>query len=390
MDEVLRHIHADEVEEVLRALVQAPSVNPPGDTTAAVGEVARRLEAAGIPYRVLAKEPGVENLVGHLEGQRPGAVLVFNGHLDVVPPGANWTVDPFAAVVGHGKVYGRGACDMKGGLAAMLLALLALKRAGAPFAGEILFEAVADEESGGWRGTRYLLEQGIGVGADFAIVGEPSDFRIDLGNRGIAWFEIAVKGKAGHSARPQTGINAIEYAARLVTAIADLRFTKQNVLFEVPNPSIAVTMIRGGIRQNIIPDLCVITADRRLLPGETVESATAELESLIADMPQPGITATVTCTNSAEPYLIEREQPVVRALALAHEQVLGAPPAYGAKGGATDGAYLYHQGGVPTALYGPGLVGLAHTADEYIQIESVVQAAKIYALAALELLGVAQ
>lgn len=387
MDNLLHYITEQEAVAVLQALVRAPTVNPPGETTAAVREIARRLDEARVAYQVLSKRPGVDNLVAYLEGRRSGAVLVLNGHLDVVPPGKDWTVDPFAATVRDGKLYGRGACDMKGGLAAMLLALLALKRAGAPFAGEVLFEAVADEESGGWLGTRYLLEQGIGVGADFAIVGEPSDLRLDLGNRGIAWFEITVRGRAGHSARPRSGISAIEYAARLVTAISNLRFSRQNSLFEVPTPSMVVTLIRGGVRENIIPDTCVLTADRRLLPGETVESATAELEYLIADLPQPGITATVRCTNSAEPYLIRREEPVVQALARAHERVLGVPPVYGAKGGATDGAYLYHEGGVPTVLYGPGLVGVAHAADEHVAIESVVQAAKVYALTALDLLS---
>jgi succinyl-diaminopimelate desuccinylase len=385
MADPLSYIREDEALAVLLALVRAGGVNPPGETANAIRELAERLDADGIPYEVLPAQPGVDNLLATLDGQRPGKTLLLNGHVDVVPPGANWTVDPFAGIYRAGRVYGRGACDMKAGVVAMLLAQLALRRAGAPFAGRVVFTAVADEETGGERGTRFLLARGLT--ADYAVIGEPSNLQVELGNRGIAWFQIAVKGKAGHPGRPATGVNAVAYAGRLVSAISDMQFSARNDLFEVPTPSITVTMIQGGVKANVIPDLCLITCDRRLLPGETIRGALAELESVVAEMPQPGITATVSTLHGMEAYVVARDEPVVRALASAHTRVVGAPPRYGAKGGGTDGSFLYNDGGIPTVLYGPGNVELAHTADEYVDLASVVAAAKVYTLLALDLLS---
>jgi acetylornithine deacetylase/succinyl-diaminopimelate desuccinylase-like protein len=276
---------------------------------------------------------------------------------------------------------------MKGGVAAMALAMLALKRVGVPFAGEVVFTAVADEETGGQLGTRFLLEQGFGRGAAFAIVGEPTNLRVELGNRGVAWFEVAVKGRAGHSGRPKTGVNAVHYAGRLIAAIADMEFGLRNDLFEVPTPSITVTMVHGGLKANIVPPDCTLTIDRRLLPGETAALAARQIEDLIASMPQEGVSTRVACVKSSEPYLIGTDEPVVQALAKAHERVVGPGLPYRAKGGGTDGSHLYHLGGVPTALYGPGDPNLAHTADEFVVLDNVVKAAKVYALAALDLLG---
>ncbi|MCL5111006.1 MAG: M20 family metallopeptidase [Chloroflexi bacterium] len=388
MADPLSYIREDEALAILLALVRAGGVNPPGETANVIRELAEHLDADGIPYEVLPARPRVDSLVATLAGQRPGKTLLLNGHVDVVPPGANWTMDPFVGVFRDGRVYGRGACDMKAGVAAMLLAQLALRRAGAPFAGHLVFTAVADEETGGELGTRFLLQRGLK--ADYAVIGEPSNLRVELGNRGLAWFRIAVRGKAGHPGRPATGVNAVAYAGKLVSAIADMKFSGRNELFEVPTPSITVTMIQGGVKANVIPDDCVVTCDRRLLPGETTGGALAELESVIADLPQPGITATVSTLHAMEAYVVSQDEPVVRALAGAHARVLGAPPQYGAKGGGTDGSFLYHEGGIPTVLYGPGNVELAHTADEYVDLAGVVAAAKVYTLLALDLLAVDQ
>ena len=385
MDSVLAQITAAKARGLVQALVGTPSVNPPGETAAAVAVLGRYLDAAGVPWRTVAAKPGVANLVARLPGRLPGRTLVFNGHVDVVPPGENWTVDPFGGEERDGRIYGRGSCDMKGGLAAMLLAVLALQHAGAPFAGEVLFTAVADEETGGEYGTQYILREGIGRGADFAIVGEPSNLRVELGNRGVAWLEVTVKGRAGHPGHA-SGANAVHYAGKLIEAIAGMRFDLHNDLFEVPSPSVTVTMVHGGVKANVIPSTCTLTLDRRLLPGETAAAAVVEVEELIASLPVPGVNAEVRLSHASEPYLVSPSEPLVQALVLAHEHVLGTRPAFGAKGGSTDGAFLYHQGGVPTVLYGPGDPGLAHTADEHVALESVVQAAQVYARTALDLL----
>jgi succinyl-diaminopimelate desuccinylase len=269
----------------------------------------------------------------------------------------------------------------------MLLALLALKRARADFAGEVIFTAAADEETGGTLGTRHLLESGIGRGAAFAIVGEPTNLRIDLGNRGVAWLEVRVRGKAGHPGRPTTGVNAVHYAGRLIAALAEMRFDLRNDLFEVPTPSITATMVQGGVKANVIPDSCTITLDRRMLPGETGALAVRQVQEVVDSLPEPGITVEVRCNDAWDPYQISPDEPIVQALAAAHASVLGAPPAMGAKGGATDASHIYYLAGTPTAIYGPGIPATAHTVDEYVDLDQVATAARVYALTALRLLG---
>ncbi|MHB1415060.1 MAG: M20 family metallopeptidase [Chloroflexota bacterium] len=386
MQKVLDLVDKGEAARLLKDLVRAPSVNPPGDTTAVVQAIGGYLDGVGIPWEVLAAEPVVTNLVARLPGKRPGKMLILNGHIDVVPAGENWTHEPFGAEEVGERIYGRGACDMKAGIAAMLLAMAALKRSGEEFAGEVLLMAVADEETGGALGTRYLLEQGVGKGAAYAIVGEPSNLQVELGNRGVAWLEITVSGRAGHPGRPVHGANAVHYAGRLISAIANMRFDLRNDLFEVQSPSVTVTMVHGGVKANIIPERCVLTVDRRLLPGETAAGAIAEIEQVIAGIHEDGVSAKVNCLEASEPYLVSRDEHVVQALVEAHRRVVGGESSFGAKGGATDGSYLYHLAGVPTVLYGPGDASLAHTADEYVDLTSVTQAARVYALAALDLL----
>ena len=267
MERITPEIRAEEAGELLRRLVQAPSVNPPGDTTAVVEVIGRYLDEAGIAWRSLEAAPGIASLVAQLPGSRQGKTVLLNGHIDVVPAGDGWSVEPYGAVEKDGRMYGRGTSDMKAGIAAMLLALVALKRSGADFPGEVVLMAAADEETGGRLGTNYLLEQGFGRDASFAIVGEPTDLRIDLGNRGVAWIEITIKGRAGHPGRPVTGVNAVHYAGRLIQAIAEMQFDLRNDLFEVSAPSVTVTMVNGGVKANVIPDTCKLNARQEDVAG---------------------------------------------------------------------------------------------------------------------------
>ncbi len=374
------------VREILRALVKVPSINPPGGTAEAVAAFEPFFREAGISTERYTSRDDLVSLVARLPGRAPGKTLVLNGHLDIVPPGEGWSLDPFAALEKDGRVYGRGSADMKAGLTGMAAAMIALKRSGAAFNGEIILMAVPDEETGGRYGTRYLLEQGVGMGADFAIVGEPTSGRIELGNRGVAWFEVRIDGVAGHSGRPHQ-MNPIHFAGRLIAALAAMKFDLRNDIFEVPVPTLTVTMMEGGVKANVIPNLAKLTIDRRLLPGETAELARQQIEEVIAGIDQPGVSATVTSLQGAEPYLIEQSSPVVQALSDSYRQVYGGEPVYSAKGAGTDGGLLYSLGGVPTALFGAADPTRAHTVDEYVELEAVVKSAKVYAQTALRLLG---
>ncbi len=379
-----KHISRDEIIELTRELVRTPTINPPADTRRCAEVILSRFKKDHIDAEIVEGRKGASNVVATLPGKGKGKVLLLNGHIDVVPPGEDWTVDPFGAEIRDQKIYGRGTSDMKSGIASMMAAMIGLKRSGLPIYGEIIFTAVCDEETGSEFGTAYLLNKGIGKNAAFAIVGEPTNLRVELGNRGLRWVDITVKGKASHAGRPYLGINAISYGAKLVEAIHSIKFKSRNDAFDVPEPSLSVTMIHGGTKENIIPDRCDLVLDRRMIPGETSETVTAELKAAIDSVLRQEKDIRIECKlrpNRWDAYLISETEPVVRALMAVFREVTGKKPETGAKAGCTDGSHLFNLGGIPTALFGPGNAGMSHKADEWVAIEDILIATQVQFLA---------
>ncbi len=369
------YISKEEIIELTRELVQSPSVNPPGDTSECARIVLNRFEQNNINAKIIEVKRGVCNVVARLPGKKKGKVLLLNGHLDVVPAGEGWTVNPFGGEIRRDKMYGRGTCDMKSGIASMIAAMIAFKRSGASFNGEIIFMGAADEETGSEFGTVYLLKNNIGTNADFAIVSEPTNLRVELGNRGLRWIDIFVRGKASHSGRPHLGINAISYAAKVIEAIQSIEFSNRNDAFEISSPSISVTMIKGGTKENIIPDWCGITVDRRMIPGETTETVMEELKRIITPIleGEKGLEIEVKMRpNYWDPYLISEDEPIVRSTIDSFKQVTGEKPEIASKAACTDASHLFHLGGIPTVLFGPGDPLLSHKVDECVAMENLV------------------
>lgn len=383
---IAEKVTADELSAITQRLVQIPSVNPPGDVRECAELITTLLQREGIEARNLAVTDTRRNVVAVLEGRAPGKTVWLNGHMDVVPPGADWSRDPWGGECIDGRIYGRGAADMKGGLASLMGALIALKRAGCPFYGRVVFTAVADEETGSDNGTIWLIEQHK-VSADYAIVGEPSDGWVAIGNRGLVWLTATIKGKAAHGSRPDYGVNAIENAARAITALSQLRFSERQEIFMVPTGSLAVTMVTGGTKANVIPDRCSFTLDRRLLPSETVEEATEQIRQAIATAIEPGASFELQLVKAWPPVLMDAGHPLVQTLIRAFERVHGYSPEVRGKAGSTDGSFIWGLAGIPVVLYGPGPVHLAHAADEYVEVQSLVRAEQVYTLTTLELLG---
>jgi len=383
-------ITEDESVELLADLVRIPSVNPPADTRRCAEFILHKFKDEQIDAELIKGNDRQTNVVAGLRGQNPGKTLLLNGHIDVVVPGENWTVDPFGGEIRDGKIYGRGTCDMKSGIAAMMAAMIGLKRSGASFNGEILFQGVADEETGSQWGTVHLLKNNIGRQADFAIVSEPTSLNIATGNRGLRWIDVAVKGKACHAGRPHLGTNAIRYAAQLIQAIDAMKFEAHHDFFEVPSPSISVTTINGGAKVNIIPQRCDLAIDRRMMPGETSDSVMAELkqvvDSLLQDEKQIRIEINIR-PQFWNPYLISENEPVVQATRAAVEEIVGAKPEILGKAGCTDASHIFHMAAIPTVIFGPGNEKLAHQPDECVEIKQYVAAVPIFLSIFRKLLG---
>jgi acetylornithine deacetylase/succinyl-diaminopimelate desuccinylase family protein len=388
MGTVFSHIDPDDVRDLLAGLIRSRSLNPPGDVRDCAALIAEELRKRNLPAEIIEEKPGVANVVSFLQGREGGKTLVWNGHFDVVPPGENWEVDPFGGELRDGYIYGRGSSDMKSGLAAMIVALDALQKARTPFKGRIIFQAVGDEETGSEGGTLLMIRKKIGAEAAYAIVSEPTNLQISIGNRGLRWIEVTVKGRASHAGRPHVGANALQAAARMIAGLEKIDFKARHPLFEIPSPSLSVTMIQAGTKINIIPERCTFAIDRRMIPGETSEIVSREIEEIVRQNLSAGISAEVRITHEGwDPYALDPRSSLVAGLSRAVREVVGEAPKLKGKAGCTDASHLFHKGGIPAVCFGPGLEDTAHTANERVALEKVVQAAKVYARAAQVLLG---
>jgi succinyl-diaminopimelate desuccinylase len=348
------------------------------------------LREAGLACRAVGVEATKPNLIAELRFG-DGPTLCLNAHLDVVPTGEEsaWTHAPFGAELVDGRVYGRGAGDDKASVTAQVMAALALVRSGVPLSGTLLVNAVADEEVGGQAGARLMVDGGH-VKADYAIVGEQTQNRVLIGEKGSASIRITIHGRAAHGALPWEGANAIEGMAEV---IAGLRRELWPKLEQRTHPlfhqsSASVNLISGGVKGNVVADRCEIYVDRRVVPGEdpraSFEEAAAIARRVVDSFPGlrvefgPGLdlrAATLTDANS----------PLVQCMTAANA-CLGLSTDLGGFSMASDGRF-FAAAGVPTIIYGPGDPRLAHVPDEWVGVDELLDATKAYALGALALLS---
>ncbi len=408
--------HRDDMIGFLRELIRIPSVNPPGDGYPACARlVGDRLKAMGFDTRYVtadghpdhsAEHPRV-NVVGRLPGRSPMPTLHFNGHTDVVPAGENWTVDPFGGAVKDGRIYGRGACDMKGGIAAALFAAAALRTADVPLRGSLEFSATVDEETGGFAGMDHLAREGLisPERTSYVIIPEPfGPGRICLGHRGVYWFRIDTTGRAAHGSMPFLGVSAISQMERVLrriesTLVPALHGRTTEMPVDPPDArhaTINVNGITGGqtggnVGSPCVADRCSAVFDRRYLKEESFEAVKGEVENLIGELAaaDPDFSAELTDLMVVRPVETDPDAELVVTAARTIEDLTGAPADYVASPGTYDHKHVHNTGRVKQCIaYGPGLLHLAHQPDEYCEIEHLVQSCKVMAVTAVRLLGV--
>jgi acetylornithine deacetylase/succinyl-diaminopimelate desuccinylase family protein len=349
-----------------------------------VDYLAGRFSSLGVDFRVRElHESGRANVVAtYGEG---GRSLIFNSHMDTVAPGdeSEWTHPPFAAMTREGRLFGRGAADAKGSLAAMIAAFEALVRSKTDLGGTLTLMAVAYEEASGL-GTQ--AEVSAGARADAAVIGEPTGLEVHLAHKGVLRFEVATKGIAAHASEPWEGQNAITAMGRLLGGIEKLsRDIEGREDPRLGRATLAVTLIDGGIGRNIIPPRCVIQMDRRLLPAEDPEAARREVTERIERLcrEDPRITAVLERVSLAESSQISPKEPIVQVALETRSQLLGLSSEAGGFPACCDMAYLRNQGGIPTIILGPGSLDQAHKIDESIEVAELEQAALLYRQLAL-------
>ena len=360
------------VIETLADLVRINSVNASYEGGPGEGEIAQFVrqffEQRGIETWEQEVFPGRPNVLARLPGRDPSRRIVLEAHTDTVSV-KGMTIPPFDPVIRDGKMYGRGSCDTKAGLATMMHALASLKEEGITPPCEVLLAAAVDEEFS-YRGVVRLCE---GLKADAAIVAEPTELRAVIATKGVLRCRIVVQGKSAHSSKPHLGVNAITHMARVIAAIeADNERMAAHQHPLVGCGTCNVGVISGGVQVNFVPDRCAIEIDRRLLPGERATDAVEHYRQLLRGI--PGITADVE-----EPLLLVDEAldtpadaaVVQTATRVLREMGLNAEPC-GVPFGCD--ASKLSRAGIPSIVFGPGSIDRAHTADEYIELDQVERA----------------
>ncbi|MER3396594.1 MAG: acetylornithine deacetylase [Acidimicrobiia bacterium] len=378
-----------ELSQILVDLVRADSENPPGNEQRAAEVAAGWLERIGCsPIEFHAEIPGRPSVIAwwprrHSDVSEKDRILALNGHLDVVPAGdpSAWTHPPFGGDIERGRIYGRGTSDMKSGIASMIEAVAAIERAQLALEGTICFQLVADEESAGTHGTQYLVREGY-IRADAAIVGEPTSLMVGIGERGALWAKIKAFGRAAHGSVPNAGVSAIEKLSRAVLALHNRDFKKNDPLFG--SPTLNVGVIAGGEKVNMVADYAEAQIDRRLVPGENWQSALEEIRQILNALTaeDPDARYEIEVMNFAEPSVESKDSRIVKVVAECITDCIGGPPEYYVSPGSSDARFLRNEARIPTILFGPGIMGLAHCVDEYVELDSMVAAAEVIAVAA--------
>ncbi len=404
---------ADEIVRYTQDLVRIPTVNPPGDQYAACAAfIGDDLNRRGYDVEYIAAEGQPEhtrryprvNVVGSRRGSGGGPVVHLNGHFDVVPAGDGWTLDPFAGTIRDGRIYGRGVCDMKAGIAAAVFAMDAIARSGIELPGAVEISGTVDEESGGFAGVAYLARVGRLAAArtDFVIIPEPLNVdRICVGHRGVYWFELTARGRIAHGSMPFLGVSAIEGMNDVIAAIQRelkpklaQRITAMPIVpEEARHATININGIDGGqavdgIQTPCVADRCRAVFDRRFLLEERFEEVHGEIAELI-QRTLGNVDYEVRDLMIVDPVRTPEGSPLVRALDRAIDRVLGTKPRLVASPGTYDHKHVARIAGVRHCVaYGPGELELAHQPDESCSIADLLNATKVIALATLDLMGV--
>lgn len=369
------HVDPAEIETILGDLVRIPSANPPGDEVRVVAHITALLDDAGIAWTTDELAPSRPNLHVHL-GPREAPALVLNGHSDTMPPGTGWTSDPWQPVVRDGVMTGLGACDMKAGLAAMLVAALALARAGTPLPRGLRLDIVVDEEATGEGSRRAVARQPL---PRAAVIVEPTRLAIVPVGNGQINVAYAVRGAAGHGSTPELGRNAVAAAARAIVALEEWSRTRTPASHPlIGAESLSIGTISGGMKTSVVPDACRFSVDLRVAPGRDPDVVAAEVDAVVAAT--LGGVAGIAWSRETEirvpPFLTPDDAPLCAALAAAHREVAGTAPAVVGMKATTDAAW-YAERGVSTVVYGAGDLANAHRPDESVPLAEVVTVSRV-------------
>jgi succinyl-diaminopimelate desuccinylase len=395
----------DEIVDFYRGFIRAKSPNPPGDTREAAAYIGKFLNAQGLAFRTVAPKEECPNLIASFDGPQSGRHLVLNGHIDVFPvDGFGWTQDPWGGALVDGKIYGRGACDMKAGTSASIFTYRYLHRIREKLKGKLTLTCVSDEETFGPWGARYLIEHCPEVRGDCLLNGEPSGTNtIRFGEKGLLWIALTVTSPGAHGAYTHLTASATKIASQLITDLEEV--TKipskppDNIARAlertapavdeamgvgastiVPKITLNIGMVTGGLKVNMIPGRCRIEADIRLPLGADKETVMREVHKIVARYPEVAVEQINSTPSSyCDPY-----GEMVEILQYNSKQLLGIEPVPIVSLGATD-ARLWRYYNVPAYVYGPPPTGMG-SYDEHVRVSDFLHVVRVHVLSAYEYL----
>jgi succinyl-diaminopimelate desuccinylase len=404
-NQVLAAINDAEVIGWVQELTRIPSVWRPElgiGEEAAAHWVEARCREIGLENYFEEVVPGRPNVIARYRSGR-GPTLLFAGHTDVVTEGNpdEWSDPPFGATLRNGRIYGRGANDMKAGLVCALAALKAIVHSGVSLNGTLMLAAVCDEE-GQMLGIKHFVERGWaapgGRPVDAAIICEPEENHLCIAQKGVMWLRITITGVMAHGAMPLTGVNTAYPMARLLTLVQELEGQEISTLGRhefLGQPSITPTILlspprgHGEAQNNVMPGASEVVLDCRLIPGQQPEALAQRVEKLVRTVTAADerLGYTLEILEVRHPTATDRNHPVVAALASAYTDLTGQPAVYGGVPGSTDGTILHARAGIPIVTCGPGDIHIPHHIDEWVSVDEIKLAVRMYVLAALRYLG---
>jgi succinyl-diaminopimelate desuccinylase len=380
-------IDQEEMVQLLTASLKINTTNPPGAELPLAELWGKKMEELGLEVRLQPVAENRANVIGVLKGKGKKPSLLYNGHLDTVPPGAvEWDYGPFSGEIVGDRVYGRGAADMKSGVVAMIMAAGALKAAGIELQGDLIIAATAGEETDSIGARAFAQEEEMkNVGA--ILIGEPSHNEMFVAEKGALWFKIRTRGKTAHGSMPHLGRNAILHMNRIISQLAQYEFKyEEHPLLGAPTMNIGT--IAGGVTTNVVPDQCELTIDMRTVPGQKHGEIEADLEKMIAKLRQelPVLEVGLAVINDRPAVDTASDHEFVQLGLKVAEAVQGKQLVPGGVNYYTDAAVFVPDTDLPMFILGPGKAELAHQPNEYVEISKLVEAAQYYAAFAGEYL----
>ena len=388
--EVLNQLTKEDPISLAQMMIRTDSENPPGKEKELADFMSDTLEIAGLEVVEYDFKPKRPNVVAVYSSGTSVKSLIFNGHLDTVPFGdlKKWSANPLSGAIKEGRLYGRGSADMKSSIAAFISALNAIMKSKVELAGNVIIALTSDEEDS-CVGAKDILERGYHASA--AIVGEPSDLQINIAHKGFARFNLTTYGKLAHASKPDEGINAIYKMSKAVTRLEEIAKSYSRSSRPHPilgRPTLSVGMIKGGAKDNIVPDSCEITIDRRLLPGQFPQDIEDELKGELVKIAKddPQFKYKLELYNSQPASETNSSEEIVETTRKAIKEVVNIEPKVEGMPATTEMSHFV-KAGIPTIIIGCGDINMAHTIDENLPIHQVIDAAKIYALIILRYIG---